>query len=99
MILVIVNCLTKIVHYKLVKTKIDVDSLAKVIINVIIKHHSLPNSIINNQGSLFSSKFWFLLYNFLDIKWRLSNTFHPQTDSQTKRQNSMIDAYLHIFVS
>ena len=45
-ILVIVDRLIKIVHYEPVKLTIDAPGLAEVIINVVVRHHSLPNSII-----------------------------------------------------
>ena len=54
---------------------------------------------MTDRGSLFTSKYWFSLCYFLNIKRRLSNTFHPQTDGQTKRQNSTIEAYLRAFVN
>ncbi len=47
-ILVIVDCLTKMVHYKLVKVTIDVLSLAKVIINMVVYYHRVLESIITN---------------------------------------------------
>ena len=93
LILVIVNWLTKMVHYELVKVIIDAPGLAKVIINVVVRHYDLPDSIITDQRSFFTSKFWSSLCYFLDIKQRLSTAFYPQTDSQTKRQNSIIKAY------
>ena len=99
MILVIVNRLTKIVHYELVKITIDASGLAKVIIDVIIRHHGLLDSIITDRGFLFTSKFWFLLCYFLGTKKRLSTAFHPQTNSQTERQNSTMKAYLRAFVN
>lgn len=40
-ILIIVDQLTKIIYYKLVKTKIDVASPAVIIINMVIKHHGV----------------------------------------------------------
>ena len=67
-ILVIVNWLTKMVHYKPVKVIIDTPNLAKVIINVVVRHHGLPNLIITNRGLLFTSKFWSSLCYFLNIK-------------------------------
>ena len=56
-ILVIIDRLTKIVHYELVKITIDATGLAEVIINVVVRHHGLPDSIVTNRGSLFTSKF------------------------------------------
>ena len=93
-ILVIVNRLTKMVHYKPVKVTINAPGLAEVIIDVVVRHHGLPDSIVTDRGSLFTSKFWSLLCYFLGIKRRLSTAFHPQTDGQIKRQNNTIEAYL-----
>ena len=93
-ILVIVDRLTKMVHYEPVKVTIDAPGLAEVIIDVVVRHHGLPDSIVTDRGSLFTSKFWSLLCYFLGVKRRLSTAFHPQTDGQTKRQNSTMEAYL-----
>ena len=79
-ILVIINQLIKMVHYKLVKVTIDAPGLAKFIINMVIRHHGLPGLIVTNRGLLFTLKFWSLLCYFLGVKWRLSIAFHPQTD-------------------
>ena len=98
-ILVIVDQLTKMVHYKPVKVIIDAPGLVEVIIIVEVKHYGLPDSIVINRGSLFTSKFWSLLCYFLSIKRRLSTAFHPQTEGQTERQNSTMEAYLRAFVN
>ena len=47
-ILVIVDRLTKIVHYKLVKVTINTLDLTKVIINIVVKYQDLQDSIITN---------------------------------------------------
>ena len=87
------------VYYKLVKVTINAPGLAEVIIDMVVRHHSLPDSIVTNQESLFTSNFWSLLCYFLSIKRRLSTAFHPQTNGQTERQNSTIEAYLRAFVN
>ena len=87
------------VHYKPVKITIDAPGLAEVIIDVVVRHHGLLDSIITDRGSLFTSKFWSSLCYFLGIKRRLSTAFHPQTDGQTERQNSTMEAYLRAFVN
>ena len=95
-ILVVVD---RMVHYKPVQTTIDAPGVAKVITNVIVRHHGLPDSIVSDRGSVFTSKFWSSLCYFLGIKRRLSTVFHPQTDGQTERQNSTMEAYLRAFVN
>ena len=82
------------VYYKLVKITINTLSLVEVIIDMVVWHHDLSNSIVTDRGSLFTSKFWLSLCYFLGIKRRLFTAFYPQIDSQTKRQNSIIKAYL-----
>ena len=84
LILVTVNRLTKMVHYKLVKVTINAPRLAKVIIDVVVQHFGLPNSIISDRRAIFMSKFRFSLCYFLGIKQRLYIAFHPQTNGQTK---------------
>ena len=67
-ILVIVNRLTKMVHYEPVKVTIDAPGLAEVIIDVVVQHHRLPDSIMTHRSSLFTCKFWSSLCYFPGIK-------------------------------
>lgn len=85
LILVIVDRLTKIVHYEPVKVIINVFALTKVIIDTVVRYHDLSDSIVSDWGSVFISKFWFLLYYFLMIKRKLSIAFQPQINDQTER--------------
>ncbi len=96
---ILVNWFTKIVHYKPVKMTIDVVALVEVIIKAIVQHRGFPDLIINDQGLVFISKFWSSLCYFFKIKQRLFTTFHPQINSQIKRQNSTLGIYLQIFVN
>ena len=57
-ILVIVDWHTKMVYYKSVKITLNAPGLAEVIIDVVIRHQALPDSIVTNRGFLFTSKFW-----------------------------------------
>ena len=69
------------VYKKPVKITIDTFGLAEVIIDVVVWHHGLPDLIVTDKGSLFTSKFWLLLCYFFGIKGRLLTVFHSQTES------------------
>ncbi len=84
-ILVIVDRLTKMVHYEPVKVTIDARGTAEVIINVVVRHHGVPESIVTDRGLLFISKCWSSLCYFLGIKKKLSTAFYSQIDGQTER--------------
>ena len=73
---VIVDRLTKMVHYELVKVTIDDAELAEVYIDVMMQYDDLPDFIISNRRAIFTSKFWFLLCYFLDIQKQLSTAFY-----------------------
>ena len=45
-ILVIIDRLTKMVHYEPIKITIDASGQAKMIINVVVHHHKVPESIV-----------------------------------------------------
>ena len=86
-------------YYELVKITIDAPGLVEVILDMVIRHYGLSDTIITDRGSLFNLKFWSLLCYFFGIKWRLLTAFHPQTDGQTKWQNSAMEAYLCAFIN
>ena len=98
-ILVIVDRLTKMVYYEPVQVTINAPSLAEVILDMVVQHHGLSNSIMSDRGSLLISKFYLLLCYFFDIKQKLLIAFYLQTNGQNKQQNSIIEAYLGAFVN
>ena len=86
-------------HYKPVKVTIDAPGLAEIIIDMVVPHHGLPNSVVTDRGSLFTSKFWSSICYFLGVKQKLLTAFYPQINSQTEWQNSTMEAYLRVFVN
>ena len=69
LILIIIDWLTKIVYYKLVKIRIDILYLANDIFNIVIRSHSILNSIIYDQNLVLISKCWLSLSYFFSIKY------------------------------
>lgn len=65
-ILVMVDQLTKMIHYKRVKATITTFVLAKAIINMIMQYYGLLDSIVTDWGSLFNSNSGHLYATFLE---------------------------------
>lgn len=86
-------------HYIPVVKTLTAWQLAHVIVQKIVQIHGLPNSIVSDQDKLFTSHFYQKLCLLLKIKPQLSMAFHPQTDGQTKRQNSTMEQYLQAYVN
>ena len=96
-ILVIVDRLTKMVHYVPVSKTVSAEDLAEILIREVVRLHGLPDSIITDRGSVFTAKYYSSLCYALKIKAKLSTAFHPQTDGQTERQNSTMKQYLRAY--
>lgn len=98
-ILVVVDRLTKMKHLIPCNTTDDADKLARLFIVYVWKHHGLPETIVSDRGSLFTSEFWTRLCKRLGIMAALSTAFHPETDGQTERTNAMLEAILRAYTS
>lgn len=99
LIQVMVDNLTKIIYYKLIKTTIDVTRQTLVIIDVVLRQDCIVYFIMSNKSMLFLSLFWLSLYYFLGIKQKFSNVFHLIINAQIKKHNNTIEIYLHNFVN
>lgn len=73
------------IYFNHVKVFINVPALAEVIIETKVQYYGLSDSIVNDQGLVFISKFWFSLFYFFWIKQKLSMALNPQTEGQIKR--------------
>ena len=98
-ILVVVDRFTKMVRYIPVSTTIDAAELAEVFHSEIVCRYGMPDGIVSDRGSVFTSAFWSAVCFHSKIKRRLSTAFHPQTDGQTERQNQVLEHYLRVFAN
>ena len=98
-ILVVVDRLTKIVHFIPTMEKMSIEGLARLFRNNVWKLHRLPKSIILDRGPQFVTELMRELNEMLGIKSKLSIAFYPQTDGQTERVNQELEQYLRIFIN
>ena len=90
-ILVVVDRLTKMVHFVPTMEKTSAEGLARLFRDNVWKLHSLPESIILDQGPQFVAGLMRELNEMLGIKSKLSTAFHSQTDGQTERVNQELE--------
>ena len=98
-ILVVVDQLTKMVHFILTTEKTSAEGLARLFRDNMWKLHGLPESIISDRGPQFTAGLMKELNEILGIKSKLSMAFYPQTDEQTERVNQELEQYLRMFIN
>jgi len=97
-ILVVVDWLTKMVHFIPTTEKTTAEGLAKLFRNNVWKLHGLPKSIISDRGPQFVAGIMRELNRILGIESKLLTAFHPQTNRQTERVNQELEQYLRMFI-
>ena len=78
---------------------INIQETTDIIMCEVFRHHGLLDDIISNRGPQFISHSWKHLWIGLKISYKLSSTYHPQIDGQTKRTNQTLEQYLRCFIS
>ena len=74
---VVVDRLTKSVHFLPVRTDYSLDKLAELYIKEIVRLHEIPISIISDRDPSFTPRFWGKLQENLGTRLNFSTTFHP----------------------
>jgi len=97
-ILVVVDQLTKMVHFIPTTEKTLAEELARLFRDNVWKLHELLESIISDRGPQFAVELMRELNRMLGIESKLSMVFHPQTDRQTERVNQELEQYLKIVI-
>jgi hypothetical protein len=84
---VVVDRLTKTVHFIPVKTTYNSAVFAELYMSQIVCLHGIPKKIVSDRGTQFTSHFWQQLHDALGTHLKFSSAYHPQTDGQTERTN------------
>ncbi|GJZ13583.1 putative reverse transcriptase domain-containing protein, partial [Tanacetum coccineum] len=82
---VIVDRLTKSVHFLEIQEDYSMEKLARLYIDEIVTHHGVPKSIISDRDGRFTSRFWQTMQKALGTRLDMSTAYHPQTDGQSER--------------
>lgn len=95
---VIMCRLTSHVHLIPTTTTIKASDLAWIYVREIVRLHGVPESILSDRDSKFTSAFWREMQRLLGTRLLMSTAFHPQTDGATERANRSIIQVLRTLV-
>jgi hypothetical protein len=98
LIWVIVDRLSKSVHFIPINTKYRVEKCAEIYIARVLCLHEVPKMIIYDRGSQFVTHFWEQLHASLGTQLIHNSAYHPETDCQTGRVNQIIENMLRAYV-
>jgi hypothetical protein len=94
-ILVMVGCLTKMVHFIPCNKTIISKKTIKLFFDHVFQYRGFFfKDIIFDRGPQFASKFWKRFFDLFNMKMKLSSTFHPHMDGQMKHVNKVLEQYL-----
>ena len=98
-IVVFVDRLTKMVHFAPTHTTVTAEQFAKLFVREVWRLHGLPKEIVSDRDPRFTSVFWQEVMRLVGTKQSMSTAFHPATDGQTERCNSILEGMLRHYVS
>jgi hypothetical protein len=84
---VIIDRLTKVVHFIPIMTTYTGPQLVELYILRKICFHGVPKKIVSDSHTQFTLKFWKRLHESMDIRLNFSSAYQPQTNGQTERVN------------
>ncbi|KAL0458927.1 UNVERIFIED_CONTAM: Transposon Tf2-11 polyprotein [Sesamum latifolium] len=96
-IIVVVDRLSKYATFIAAPKHVTAEGTAHLFFKHIVKYWGLPRDIVSDRDSRFTGVFWTELFKILGSKLSMSSSYHPQSDGQTERFNSM-EEYLRHFV-
>ena len=95
---VILCRLTSMVHLVPCRTTTTAQELALLFLSNVVRLHGVPESIVSDRDSKFTSTFWSELHRLMGIKLLMSTAFHPQTDGASERMIRQVSQILRASV-
>lgn len=97
-IMVVVDRLSKFVHFIPLKPGFNSKIVAEAFIHNIVKLYGFPKSIVSDRDRVFISSFWKQMFKSQGTNLAMSSSYHPQSDGQTENLNKRLEMYLRCFV-
>ena len=98
-LLVIIDRLMSQVHLVPTMTMVTTKGVAWLMLTEVMRLHGIPESIVSDRDTKFTSIFWKELHRLMGRKLLMSTVFHPQVDGATEQANRSMAQILCTVVS
>ncbi|KAE9022776.1 hypothetical protein PF011_g4303 [Phytophthora fragariae] len=98
-VLVFVDRFSKMTHLAPVAAEVTTDESAELFLDLVFRHHGLPESIVSDRDPRFTSAFWTRLFALLVTRLLMSTAAHPETDGKTERVNRVLEDVLRSYAT
>ncbi|KAK3035878.1 hypothetical protein RJ639_033015 [Escallonia herrerae] len=98
-ILVVVDQFSKYGSFIATPKYCSAEDTRQLFFKYVVKYWGMPQDIVSYRDSCFTGNFWTELFKLFGSQLSMSSSYHPESDGQTKRFNSMLEEYLRHFVS
>jgi len=96
----ITNPLTKRAWWIPVKEAyLTAEKFATAFIDCYVRLRGLPELVVSDWDTWFTSGFWQSLCSQLRIRLRMSTAYHPQSDGQAEKANATLETFLKAYIA
>ena len=95
---VIVDRLTKLAHFLVVRMTFTLEELCLLYIREIVQLHGVLVSIVSDRDPNFMAHFWKSFWKAMGTQLMMSTAFHPQTNGQSERTIQVLEDMLRACV-
>jgi hypothetical protein len=92
-ILTVVDRLSKYCHFISLAHTYSAESVAQAFFSEVVRLHGVPQSMVSDRDTVFTSLFWQELMRLMGTKLHMTTAFHPQSDGQSESANRVIIMY------
>uniref|UniRef100_A0AAV1TV82 Integrase catalytic domain-containing protein n=1 Tax=Peronospora matthiolae TaxID=2874970 RepID=A0AAV1TV82_9STRA len=98
-ILVVVDRFSKMVHLAPDAASNTAEDTAKLFIDIVSRHHGLPETIVSDRDFRFTAGFWSQLYTLLGTRLLLPTAAYLETCGQTESANCVLEDFLRSYAA
>lgn len=98
-IMVVVDRLSKYVHFVALPAHFDAMRVAQHFVDTVVRHHGFPRTLVSERDTVFLNQIWEEIMRLSETKLNFSTAYHPQSHGQTEVRNRGLEQYLRAFAA